>query len=102
MRGGVHSTGGAPRLEEQAHHHYQRLAETVCRALVRPFCLLLACFFFRFGLTQLHQLRGRVGRDRRRQSFCFLLVDRLNKVRTVADGAALAESSVELKARPLY
>ncbi|PHJ24649.1 dead deah box helicase domain-containing protein [Cystoisospora suis] len=63
----------------------------------------------RFGLTQLHQLRGRVGRDSRRRSFCFLLIDRDNKgldekamrrfaaISTTTDGFVLAETDAELR-----
>lgn len=58
----------------------------------------------RFGLAQLHQLRGRVGRDNS-QSYCLLYTDRkdlktLNKLRYFAshhDGLALAE--YDLKSR---
>jgi ATP-dependent DNA helicase RecG len=53
----------------------------------------------RFGLSQLHQLRGRVGRDRH-QSFCFLLYQsplsvearaRLQAMAETTDGFAIAE-----------
>jgi ATP-dependent DNA helicase RecG len=58
----------------------------------------------RFGLAQLHQLRGRVGRGRHR-SFCILLSDatdelaarRLEVVRGSNDGFAIAESDLELR-----
>ncbi len=59
----------------------------------------------RFGLAQLHQLRGRIGRGSR-QSFCILLVSRLGLgdarerleffVRT-SDGFELAEKDMELR-----
>ncbi len=58
----------------------------------------------RFGLSQLHQLRGRVGRGSE-QSYCFLLVgsnsdtavERLNILKTTTDGFALAEKDLELR-----
>lgn len=57
-----------------------------------------------FGLAQLHQLRGRVGRDGR-QAFCFLIADpktdiarrRLQSVRASTDGFALAQADLELR-----
>ena len=56
----------------------------------------------RFGLAQLHQLRGRVGRGTR-DSWCFLLlgesgraaVDRLNGFASTEDGFAIAELDLE-------
>ncbi|MGH2380730.1 MAG: ATP-dependent DNA helicase RecG, partial [Candidatus Limnocylindria bacterium] len=58
----------------------------------------------RFGLAQLHQLRGRVGRGRHR-SFCILLSDvtdelatrRLDVVRGSSDGFEIAEADLELR-----
>ncbi len=58
----------------------------------------------RFGLSQLHQLRGRVGRSDRR-SHCLLLSDttdarenaRLRIMQTVHDGFELAERDLELR-----
>jgi ATP-dependent DNA helicase RecG len=59
----------------------------------------------RFGLSQLHQLRGRVGRDRH-QSYCFLLYqsplsddarERLKAMTDTTDGFALAEKDLELR-----
>ena len=58
----------------------------------------------RFGLAQLHQLRGRVGRGRR-ESFCVLVTDatdetaraRLAAIRDERDGFALAEKDWELR-----
>jgi ATP-dependent DNA helicase RecG len=58
----------------------------------------------RFGLAQLHQLRGRVGRGTHR-SFCILLSDatdelaqrRLEVVRGSNDGFAIAEADLELR-----
>jgi ATP-dependent DNA helicase RecG len=58
----------------------------------------------RFGLAQLHQLRGRVGRGEA-QSFCVLVSDsadetaraRLDAVRTTRDGFVLAEKDFELR-----
>jgi ATP-dependent DNA helicase RecG len=58
----------------------------------------------RFGLAQLHQLRGRVGRGTQR-SFCILLSDatdelaqrRLEVVRGSDDGFAIAEADLELR-----
>lgn len=58
----------------------------------------------RFGLSQLHQLRGRVGRGEK-QSYCFLLVgsqsdtaiERLNILKTTTDGFRLAEKDLELR-----
>jgi ATP-dependent DNA helicase RecG len=58
----------------------------------------------RFGLAQLHQLRGRVGRGRHR-SFCILLSDatdelalrRLEVVRGSTDGFHIAEADLELR-----
>jgi ATP-dependent DNA helicase RecG len=59
----------------------------------------------RFGLSQLHQLRGRVGRDRH-QSFCFLLYqsplseearERLRAMTDTTDGFAIAERDLVLR-----
>ena len=58
----------------------------------------------RFGLAQLHQLRGRVGRGEHR-SFCILLSDatdelalrRLDVVRASQDGFEIAESDLTLR-----
>jgi len=58
----------------------------------------------RFGLAQLHQLRGRVGRSTF-QSYCFLLTDmpiasvsaRLQALVTLEDGFKLAEKDLQLR-----
>ena len=59
----------------------------------------------RFGLSQLHQLRGRVGRDRH-QSYCFLLYqhpltdearERLKAMTDTTDGFAIAERDLRLR-----
>jgi ATP-dependent DNA helicase RecG len=58
----------------------------------------------RFGLAQLHQLRGRVGRGRHR-SYCILLSDasdelalrRLEVVRGSTDGFHIAEADLQLR-----
>jgi ATP-dependent DNA helicase RecG len=59
----------------------------------------------RFGLSQLHQLRGRVGRDRH-QSFCFLLYQaplsgeagaRLQAMVDTTDGFEIAERDLRLR-----
>ncbi len=58
----------------------------------------------RFGLSQLHQLRGRVGRGADK-SYCFLLtesesetaIERLNILKSTADGFVLAEKDLELR-----
>lgn len=59
----------------------------------------------RFGLAQLHQLRGRVGRGDRK-SYCFLLYQsplsenakiRMKKLRDTEDGFQIAETDFELR-----
>jgi ATP-dependent DNA helicase RecG len=58
----------------------------------------------RFGLLQLHQLRGRIGRGAHR-SYCFLLADpttpegtaRLEAMRDSGDGFELAERDLEIR-----
>ncbi len=58
----------------------------------------------RFGLSQLHQLRGRVGRGSV-QSYCFLLIgndsdtarERLGILKTTSDGFKLSEKDLELR-----
>ncbi|MDD4615036.1 MAG: ATP-dependent DNA helicase RecG [Caldisericia bacterium] len=55
----------------------------------------------RFGLAQLHQLRGRVGR-KSQQSYCFLVTDassssRLAILETTNNGFAIAEKDLELR-----
>ena len=58
----------------------------------------------RFGLAQLHQLRGRVGRGSEK-SFCILLSDskanvakaRLDTMETTSDGFKLAEEDLKLR-----
>ena len=58
----------------------------------------------RFGLAQLHQLRGRVGRSEH-QSYCFLLADapsedareRLQALAATNDGFAIAEEDLRLR-----
>ena len=58
----------------------------------------------RFGLSQLHQLRGRVGRGDK-QSYCFLLMGsdtevaraRLSVLKNNSDGFAIAESDLKMR-----
>lgn len=58
----------------------------------------------RFGLAQLHQLRGRVGRDKK-QSYCFLFAShlspgasrRIRAMEQTADGMRLAEMDLKLR-----
>lgn len=58
----------------------------------------------RFGLAQLHQLRGRVGRGKH-QSYCFLLTagespvskERIKIMTATSDGFAIAEKDLELR-----
>jgi ATP-dependent DNA helicase RecG len=59
----------------------------------------------RFGLSQLHQLRGRVGRGRD-QSYCVLLTDfkktavakqRLGIMEQTSDGFKIAEKDLEIR-----
>ena len=58
----------------------------------------------RFGLSQLHQLRGRVGRGKRK-SYCILVsdinsekaVERLNVMKTTYDGYEIAEKDLFLR-----
>ncbi len=58
----------------------------------------------RFGLSQLHQFRGRVGRDKE-QGYCMLITEklspearkRLRLMEKVHDGFALAEKDLELR-----
>ena len=57
----------------------------------------------RFGLAQIHQLRGRVGRGAH-QSYCYLLMSdskapsqRLKALETMSDGFKLAELDLELR-----
>ena len=57
-----------------------------------------------FGMTQLHQLRGRVGRGKE-QSYCFLLgtprteqgEERLRTLCATADGFEIAEADLEMR-----
>ena len=55
---------------------------------------------YRFGLSQLHQLRGRVGRNSL-QSYCILVSDRetsrLNIMTKVSDGFKIAEEDFKLR-----
>lgn len=59
----------------------------------------------RFGLSQLHQLRGRIGRGER-QSYCMLMTDikqskearsRLNTMKETGDGFQIAEADLKLR-----
>ncbi len=58
----------------------------------------------RFGLSQLHQLRGRIGRGRN-QSYCFLFSEsdspeagrRLHAMESTSDGFEIAEADFELR-----
>ena len=58
----------------------------------------------RFGLSQLHQLRGRVGRGSEK-SYCFLLSDtdsetakeRLLTLKNTTDGFKIAEKDLEMR-----
>ncbi len=53
----------------------------------------------RFGLSQLHQLRGRVGRGSA-ESWCFLLAEENERLRTLCatnDGFAVAQKDLELR-----
>ncbi len=67
-------------------------------------CLMIVENAERFGLSQLHQLRGRVGRGSRR-SYCILVSDckgeraseRLNTMKTMYDGFAIAEKDLKMR-----
>ena len=67
-------------------------------------CLMIVENAERFGLSQLHQLRGRVGRGRRK-SYCVLVSDihspksreRLEVMRTTYDGFEIAEKDLMLR-----
>lgn len=58
----------------------------------------------RFGLSQLHQLRGRVGRGDKK-SYCFLLMgadtpearERLNVIKNSSDGFGIAEADLKMR-----
>ena len=58
----------------------------------------------RFGLSQLHQLRGRVGRSSK-QGYCFLLsdsknqasIDRVKFLETTSDGFAISNYDLKLR-----
>ena len=69
-------------------------------------CLMIVENAERFGLSQLHQLRGRVGRGTRK-SYCVLVSeaakgegtahDRLNVMKTCYDGYTIAERDLEMR-----
>ena len=67
-------------------------------------CLMIVENAERFGLSQLHQLRGRVGRGKRK-SYCVLVSDinspkskeRLEVMRTTYDGFGIAEKDLLLR-----
>ncbi len=67
-------------------------------------CLMIVENAERFGLSQLHQLRGRVGRGQRK-SYCVLVSDskgeiakkRLNTMCKTYDGYKIAEADLELR-----
>ncbi len=67
-------------------------------------CLMIVENADRFGLSQLHQLRGRVGRGERR-SYCVLVSDargknarqRLETMRTTYDGFTIAETDLSMR-----
>ena len=53
----------------------------------------------RFGLSQLHQLRGRVGRGSE-ESWCFLLADASQKLKIMTqtnDGFVIAQKDLEIR-----
>ena len=66
--------------------------------------IMVICSAERFGLSQLHQLRGRVGRGDKK-SYCFLLMgsdsdearQRLAVLKNNSDGFAIAESDLKLR-----
>ena len=69
-------------------------------------CLMIVENAERFGLSQLHQLRGRVGRGNRK-SYCILVSDtdggsensanRLQIMRSCYDGYSIAEKDLEMR-----
>ena len=69
-------------------------------------CLMIVENADRFGLSQLHQLRGRVGRGNRK-SYCVLVSaaaegasnarNRLNVMKTCYDGYSIAEKDLEMR-----
>lgn len=67
-------------------------------------CLMIVENAERFGLSQLHQLRGRVGRGSRK-SYCVLVSDsdgerarqRLETMKTMYDGFAIAEKDLAMR-----
>lgn len=67
-------------------------------------CIMVVESADRFGLAQLHQLRGRVGRGGR-ESYCFLLslnnspsvMERINTLVSTNDGFEIAEKDLEVR-----
>jgi ATP-dependent DNA helicase RecG len=62
--------------------------------------LMAICSAERFGLSQLHQLRGRVGRAKH-DSYCLLMShhknERLKTLEKTTDGFEIAEKDLELR-----
>ena len=62
-------------------------------------CIMIIQNAERFGLSQLHQLRGRVGRGRT-ESWCFLAAEpseKLNVFCSTNDGFVIAEKDLEIR-----
>nr|WP_251047827.1 ATP-dependent DNA helicase RecG [Planococcus sp. ISL-109] len=107
MHGRLHSDEKEQTMREFAEGHIAVLVSTTVVEVgvnVPNASFMLIYDAERFGLSQLHQLRGRVGRGSE-QSYCVLLADpkteigkeRMNSMTETNDGFILAEKDLELR-----
>ncbi len=107
LHGRMKETEKADTMSAFKRHEYDALVSTTVIevGVDVPNATIMAIYNAeRFGLSQLHQLRGRVGRGNEK-SYCFLLVgsesetalERLAVLKSTTDGFKLAEKDLELR-----
>ena len=105
LHGKMSSEEKADKLERFVNNDIQVLVSTTVIEVgvnVKNATVMVVLDASRFGLSQLHQLRGRVGRNDL-QSFCFLVTDevyvsdRLNVLEKTNDGFVISEKDLEIR-----
>lgn len=107
MHGRLHPTEKEEVMDEFSKNHLQILVSTTVVEVgvnVPNATIMVVYDASRFGLAQLHQLRGRVGRGEH-QSYCILLADpkteigkeRMRIMTETNDGFTLSEKDLELR-----